>query len=260
MIDDFEDPDCVEEYVRYGTFYSPDEVVEDVRARLGITPEHTVLDLGCGAGWSTDLVLLCDPKEVIAVDYSQAMLDAARRRIDDSRVRFMQGDIQDLPITGDRAIAWDVLFHLDDIPGFLDSLYDALTPGGKFLFTWDTFKGEQLQNVYFNRVVANLALRKGRSYRYDECVTYGLAKEELERMIGGSGFSIDCCIDEPSFAQPEHVRELHGEWWGEAEKIIAPWFRPREVLWIKKKTFKAVNKYAKKGKDMGVYPLYVLAK
>jgi len=90
------------------------------QAMLGlINPSWTIADLGCGTGNCSEL--LCPwVKKVIAVDASEAMLDAARDRIPDrTNVDFVLGDLGRLPLkkgSADAAACFLVLHHLDD-PG-----------------------------------------------------------------------------------------------------------------------------------------------
>lgn len=65
----------------------------------GLTGRETVLDAGCGPGPVT-LKLAPDADQVTAVDFSQAMLDVARREVrarDLENVRFERSDIETMP-------------------------------------------------------------------------------------------------------------------------------------------------------------------
>ncbi len=62
----------------------------------------SVLDAGTGTGEAVRLVLeRSDPESIIGVDISRGMLHEARRKIDDPRVRWEQGDISRLPYPDD---------------------------------------------------------------------------------------------------------------------------------------------------------------
>ena len=47
----------------------------------GMVGCRSVLDLGCGHGWSTDIALAFNPSKVVGIDSSSLMLDKARERI-----------------------------------------------------------------------------------------------------------------------------------------------------------------------------------
>jgi ubiquinone/menaquinone biosynthesis C-methylase UbiE/DNA-binding transcriptional ArsR family regulator len=91
-------------------------------ALLGfVNPDWVIADLGCGTGNATELL---SPwvQEVLAVDRSPEMLDAARSRLlerggSDERIRFVEGDLGELPIQDasvDAAACVLVLHHMDN--------------------------------------------------------------------------------------------------------------------------------------------------
>jgi ubiquinone/menaquinone biosynthesis C-methylase UbiE/DNA-binding transcriptional ArsR family regulator len=91
-------------------------------ALLGfVNPEWVIADLGCGTGNATELL---SPwvREVIAVDRSPEMLEAARSRLLEhggtvDRVRFVEAELTALPIPDasvDAAACVLVLHHVDD--------------------------------------------------------------------------------------------------------------------------------------------------
>lgn len=91
-------------------------------ALLGfVNPSWVIADLGCGTGNATELL---SPwvDEVIAVDRSPEMLDAARSRLLEhggsaERIRFVEAELTSLPIPDasvDAAACVLVLHHIDD--------------------------------------------------------------------------------------------------------------------------------------------------
>ena len=60
---------------------------------LQIPPRRIWLDVGCGTGAFTEVILAsCDPKAVIALDPSEQHLAYAKSRTQDKRVNFIMGD------------------------------------------------------------------------------------------------------------------------------------------------------------------------
>ena len=100
--------------------------------------EWTVLDLGCGTGNAAELL---SPlvKRVIAVDRSQPMLNAAKKRLSGGgceNVEFVLGDLSSLPIEdaqADAAVCFLVLHHVEDPAAALKECARVLKPGGQLL-------------------------------------------------------------------------------------------------------------------------------
>jgi len=105
-----------------------------VLALLSLLPaEWTVADLGCGTGNVAEL-LAPVVRKVIAVDQSEPMLEAARKRLGDvDNVEFLQGELERLPIatgTVDAAACVLVLHHLESPLAALREMGRVLRPGG----------------------------------------------------------------------------------------------------------------------------------
>jgi ArsR family transcriptional regulator len=108
-----------------------------------LDPAWTVGDLGCGTGGTAE-ALAPFVARVIAVDESEAMLAAARRRLDAGEssdtgaadVELRQGHLEALPVADgelDAALLVLVLHHLPDPAAVLREAARALAPGGRLL-------------------------------------------------------------------------------------------------------------------------------
>lgn len=121
--------------------------------------EH-VLDLGCGDGRLLSLVLAARPgASGVGVDFSQAMLAAARERFaGDERVELVEHDLnRSLPELGrfDAIVSSMAIHHLEDERK--RSLYgeclDLLEPGGAFLnFEHVASPTERLHAAFFEAI------------------------------------------------------------------------------------------------------------
>jgi putative 4-mercaptohistidine N1-methyltranferase len=146
----------------------PRRCVEEGVDRAAL-PAARALDLGCAVGRSTfELARFCP--EVVGIDFSQAFVDAAERlrrdgvhpatrsdegesttaltvavdpAVDRSRVRFEQGDAQDLRGdlgTFDVVLACNLICRLPDPMKLLRRLPELVRPGGQLFittpFTW----------------------------------------------------------------------------------------------------------------------------
>lgn len=133
-----------------GDFPLADEVLRRLPA---VCPRAA--DLGCGPG---DLLarLRGRAREVIGVDYSQAMLDLARRRLGgDGAVSLRLGDLEHLPL-GDAeaqcAVMTLVLHHLPNPGQGLAEVGRVLAPNGVFvLVDFTRHDAEAMRSSYGDR-------------------------------------------------------------------------------------------------------------
>ena len=103
----------------------------DLLARVLLDMPGRVVDLGCGPGNSTELLVERYPEaSVLGLDSSPAMIDAARKRL--PGVRFETADVAtwtpDRPV--DLIFANAVLQWLPGHPALLPRLFGLLAPGG----------------------------------------------------------------------------------------------------------------------------------
>jgi ubiquinone/menaquinone biosynthesis C-methylase UbiE len=108
-------------------------------AGSGLTPDSTVLEVGCGTG--NYLVALHDRLacRCHGIDPSDQMLATARARSD--RIAFTAGRAESLPYpdaTFDLVFSVDVIHHLADRPAFFRESRRVLAPGGRLATATDS--------------------------------------------------------------------------------------------------------------------------
>jgi malonyl-CoA O-methyltransferase len=110
-------------------------------------PDSDVLELGCGTGKNTEW-LARQSRSVLAMDFSEGMLQRARGRIHSRHVRFLAHDIR-LPWPTpseayDVVVENLVLEHIADLGHFFREAARVLRPGGR-LFVCELHPFRQLQ-------------------------------------------------------------------------------------------------------------------
>ena len=135
--------------------------------------EWTVGDLGCGTGQMT-AALAPFVRHVIAVDASAAMLQAAKKRLQDfENVELRRGDLESLPIDDarlDAATLALVLHHLPEPGRALTEVGRVLKPQGRL-------------------IVVDMLPHDRESYRQQMGhVWLGFSEEHVRRILGENGF------------------------------------------------------------------------
>lgn len=104
-------------------------------------PNKAVLEIGCGRGAGTELLLRhCGADRVHAFDFDPAQLAGARKRHranGEHRAMLFQGDAARLPFDDARfdvVVEFAILHHVPEWPLALREIARVLRPGGVFLY------------------------------------------------------------------------------------------------------------------------------
>ena len=144
----------------------------------------TVIDLGSGAGNDAFIArkMTGEKGKVIGIDFTEAMIARARdnaEKLGLNNVEFRQGDIEDMPVTGNKA---DVIVSncvLNLVPNkhkVFSEVYRVLKPGGHFSISDIVLEGELPARW---KEVAEL---------YAGCVSGAIQKIEYLAIIKEAGF------------------------------------------------------------------------
>lgn len=92
---------------------------------LALANPSTVLEIGCGEGHVTELILAKDVSKVLATDISVSLIKENADRINDPRVNFQTADLFSLPLKDqfDLIVCCEVLEHLSEPEEALDILF-----------------------------------------------------------------------------------------------------------------------------------------
>ncbi|MBA3643479.1 MAG: class I SAM-dependent methyltransferase, partial [Chloroflexia bacterium] len=124
-------------------------VAREFLAWLAVTPGGRWLDLGCGTGALSGVILeVASPTNVVGIDSSVEYVAYARTHVRDPRARFAVGDARALPFpsaTFDVVVAGLVLNFVPDPVAAMAEMVRAARAGGVVgAFVWDYAGGMEL--------------------------------------------------------------------------------------------------------------------
>ena len=164
--------------------------------RLPLRGDERVLDAGCGTGRVTAALLERLPEgEVIALDASTSMLERARERLGDRRVRYLAHDlVEPIPLDPVDAIMSTATFHwVPDHDRLFANLAAVLRPGGRL--TAQCGGAGNLRRVNDAAALAaaiDLAATK----------VYPTPEQTTERLRAAGFTDIDCWLHDEPIALP----------------------------------------------------------
>jgi SAM-dependent methyltransferase len=151
------------------------------RVEAHLRPSMRALELGCGTG-STAIALAPRVKELVATDYSEAMIAIAKtkaRHLDN--VQLVARSLEDVEGTFDVVMAFNLLHLVDDVPGAIRRIHALVAPGGLFI--------SKTPCVGEGSIVLRGLIPVMRAFGRAPFVSF-VKKAELERTIAGAGFEI----------------------------------------------------------------------
>lgn len=162
--------------------------------------ERSILDLGVGTGKSLATFLKHHPfTETVGCDFSDAMLEKARKRFDPS-VKLIACDFHSLPFddhTFDLATGSFILRSVQEMSQFLSEVKRVLKPGGKAVFLELTRPGNRLIRRFFFEPylkfcipsVGRLFSRHEHAYEFlSQSVQTFMEPDDLKRLLEEEGF------------------------------------------------------------------------
>jgi ubiquinone/menaquinone biosynthesis C-methylase UbiE len=121
----------------------------------GISDGDRILDVGCGTGSLTGVLLECaGVTSIVGIDLAEVYLESARKTIRDPRVAFEVGDATSLPFADnsfDRAFSMLVLQFVPDAKKAVSEMRRVVRSGGAVAATvWDSFGGMPGQRLFWD--------------------------------------------------------------------------------------------------------------
>jgi SAM-dependent methyltransferase len=206
-------------YTKPYDWWSPDHIefffnmhnVLGLLRRMRLNPGADVLEVGCGCGWLTEILIMLGYR-VTACDPSPRLLEIARHRADlaaehhqcpqaKERVRFLIGTLEDLNFAEgqyDCIILYDVLHHIVDEEKGLANCARWLRPGGALgVIEGALIPGDAAQEAALSEEMATYGtLENPFTKDYLDEILRRVGLTEIERLIGVSGFFPVACQHE----------------------------------------------------------------
>jgi len=130
--------DVIEFFDRLAPQWDADMIRDDAKIDAildygGITEGVSVLDVACGTGVLFPDYLARNVKEIMGVDISPAMIEIAKSKFDDPRVKVVAADIEDIvfPELYDRCMVYNAFPHFPDPTRLVENLARKLILGGR---------------------------------------------------------------------------------------------------------------------------------
>ena len=154
---------------------------------LNLQPQHSVLEIGCGAGLLAQLIAgKLKSGNLVAIDKSNAMLQKARKRNDKQKIEFLNLEFAlfDSKQRFDKIVAFNVNFFWKAPDKEFIVLQKIVQPGGKIYAFFD---------APYNRKIEDLI---GLITRNLESFGFKVLSTETKKLRPGTCF---CIIFKPDF-------------------------------------------------------------
>ncbi|MBC6492776.1 arsenite methyltransferase [Flavihumibacter stibioxidans] len=161
----------------------------------------TVIDLGSGAGNDCFIAraITGDKGKVIGIDFTEKMIEKARENAEKlgyNNVEFRQGDIEQMPVTANKAdvvVSNCVLNLVPNKPAVFKEIFRVLKPGGHFSISDIVLQGHLPAKW---REVAEL---------YAGCISGAIQKDEYLSLIDQAGFTHVTLQKEKEISIPDDI-------------------------------------------------------
>ena len=161
----------------------------------------TVVDLGSGAGNDAFIArkVVGDSGKVIGIDFTPAMISKARENAEKlgfNNIEFRQGDIEDMPLTSNKAdvvVSNCVLNLVPNKHKVFSEIYRIMKPGGHFSISDIVLEGSLPEKW---KQIAEL---------YAGCIAGAIQKDEYLNIIEEAGFKNITLQKEKDITLPDEV-------------------------------------------------------
>jgi|SRR5687768_5404878 len=143
-------------------------VGEQAIARMNVSPDANVLDIGCGSGWAARLLAQA-ANHVIGIDVSDEMIRVAREQSNHlTNVEYQVASAENLPFpdkTFTDAFSMESLYYYADIRQALSEIARVLQPGGSFVTVIDLYQENLPSHQWIETLQVPVQLLSTAAYR-----------------------------------------------------------------------------------------------
>jgi SAM-dependent methyltransferase len=188
--------------------------------RLGLRAGSSVLDIGCGTGWTTALLAEAGYRPT-GIDIAPAMLEVARERAErwQIKVDLREADMDDFSLgsTFDAALVFDALHHSDRPDRVVANVASHLKAGGWVLF------GEPSWLHRISPRARDVQAETG-------CSEHGLRASQLKRYCRLAGLADYRRFFEATRPYERRTTEFLWQWIRLAAANL--WVAPQAAIWL----------------------------
>jgi ubiquinone/menaquinone biosynthesis C-methylase UbiE len=126
------------------------DITEKTIRRMGLRPDHRILDLGCGSGWATRLLSRMASNathasgQVVGVDISDEMIRLARATSQEfDNLKFVVGSAAQIPWEDnffDRVLSVESFYYYPDQDRALAELFRVMAPDARMFILINLYK------------------------------------------------------------------------------------------------------------------------
>ena len=198
-----------------------------LRAMLPELRGRRVVDLGCGFGWFCRFAREAGASAVLGIDVSENMLARAREMTSDRAIGYRRADLETLSLAADAfdlAYSSLVLHYLENLSALFSQTYNALKPGGRFVFSVEhpltTAPSKQGWRTEDNRKVWPIDRYLDEGPRTTDWLAKGVVKQHRTiatylNLLIAAGFSI---LKMEEWGPTDEQVAAHPEWACERER------------------------------------------
>lgn len=164
-------------------------VSQEFLSWFAVPPAHSWLDVGCGAGSLTKIILeTLQPNEIISIDSSSEFISHVQRSITNPSVYFTVCLAQSLGFESnsiDAVVSGLVLNFVPQPTVAISEMLRVTKPGGKIgIFLWDYAEGMQMLRYFWDAAVK----LDNNANKFDEGLRFPLCQEgQLESLAREAG-------------------------------------------------------------------------